>query len=245
MVGDDDNDRGEHDDAGGGHYNKSSGITPLRILPSPSPVGRTRRRSMPCVSPLAPVGTANPPPPDRRTTCPSSLSPRRLLSACASASHLPLVRFDGWLLRHLLLHRLHLASRAVISRSLDTAVTVVSPSRRPSPSRHPLPSPSSPSPSPSSSPSSLSSPSSPSSPLSPSSLLPLSLRRRHAFCCRCVAVTLPIAVVAVGRRAVWPRQFGPPCCPAGTAVAAKPPPCCPHHCRAATTSAALLPPPPC
>ena len=56
---------------------------PLRLLPSPSPVGRTRHCSMPCVSPLAPVGTANPPPPERRTTCPSSSLPRRLLSACA------------------------------------------------------------------------------------------------------------------------------------------------------------------
>ncbi len=112
------------------------------------------------------------------------------------------------------------------------AISVVSPPHRPSPSRH------------------LS--------LSPPSLLLLSLppsmlrsplRRRHAFCHCCVAVTLSIAVVAVGRRAVWPRRFGPPCCPAGTAVAvavaAKPPPCCPCHCHAATTSAGLPPPPPC
>ena len=56
---------------------------PFCLLPSPSPVGRTRRRSMPCVSPLAPVGTADPPPPERRTTCPSLSSPRRLLAACA------------------------------------------------------------------------------------------------------------------------------------------------------------------
>ncbi len=56
---------------------------PLRLLPLPSPVGRTRRRSMPCVSPSAPVGTADPPPPERRTMCPSSPLPRRLLSACA------------------------------------------------------------------------------------------------------------------------------------------------------------------
>jgi hypothetical protein len=74
---------------------------------------------MPCVSPLAPVGTADPPPPERRTTCPSLLSPRRLLSACASPSHSPLVRFDGWLSGHLLSHRLHLVSCAAISRSLD------------------------------------------------------------------------------------------------------------------------------
>ncbi len=38
---------------------------------------------MPCVLPLAPVGTADLPPPERRTTCPSSLLPCRLLSACA------------------------------------------------------------------------------------------------------------------------------------------------------------------
>ena len=116
------------------------------------------------------------------------------------------------------------------------AVAVVSPSRRQSPSRHPLPSLSSLSPSP------LSSPSSPSL---PSLLLPSPLRCRRAFCCGCFAVTLSIAVVTVGRRAVWPQRFGPPCCRAGTAVAAKPPPCCPCHCRAATTSAALPPPPPC
>ena len=65
---------------------------PLRLLPSPSPVGRTRCRSMPCVSPLAPVGTAEPPPPERRTTCPSSSSPRRLLSACAALP--PLIRLS-------------------------------------------------------------------------------------------------------------------------------------------------------
>ncbi len=84
---------------------------------------------------------------------------------------------------------------------------------------------------------------------SPSSLLPPPLCRRRAFCRRCVAVTLSIAFVVVGRRAVWPRRFGPPCCRAGTAVAvavaAKPPPCCPRHCHAATTSAALPPPLPC
>ncbi len=119
-MGDDDDDRGGDDNGGGGHYNESSGITPpLRLLPLPSPVGRTRRRSMPCVSTLAPVATADPPPPERRTMCPSSSSPRRLLSACASASHSPLVCFDGWLSRHLLSHRLHLATRAAISRSLD------------------------------------------------------------------------------------------------------------------------------
>jgi hypothetical protein len=105
------------------------------------------------------------------------------------------------------------------------AICVVSPLRRQSPSRHPLP---------------------PSSLLS-SSLLPSPLRCRRAFCRRCVAITLSIAVVAVGRRAVWPRRFGPPCCRAGTAVAvaAKPLLCCPRHCHAATTSAALLSPPPC
>ena len=54
------------------------------------------------------------------------------------------------------------------------------------------PSPSSLSSLPSSSPSS-----SPLSPSSPSSLLPSRLRHRRAFCCRCIAVTLSIAVVAV------------------------------------------------
>jgi hypothetical protein len=68
------------------------------------------------------------------------------------------------------------------------AVAVVSPLRRPLPSRHPLP---------------LSLlPSSPSSPSLPSLLLPLPLRRQRAFCRRCVDVTLSIAVVAIGRRAV-------------------------------------------
>jgi hypothetical protein len=114
------------------------------------------------------------------------------------------------------------------------AIAVVSPLRRPSPSRRPLPSSLLPS-----------SPLSPSSPSSPSSLLPSPLRRRCAFCRRCVDVMLSIAVAAIGRRAVWPRRFGPPCCCAATAVAAKPPPCCPCNCRAATTSAALPPPPPC
>jgi hypothetical protein len=61
---------------------------PLHLLPSPSPVGRTRHRSMPRVSPLAPVGTADPPPPERRTTCPSLSLPRRLLSACSTRGRL-------------------------------------------------------------------------------------------------------------------------------------------------------------
>ncbi len=139
------------------------------------------------------------------------------------------------------------------------AVAVVSPSRRPLPLGHP-------------SPLSLL-PLLPSSPFLPSLLLPLPLRCRRAICRRCVAVTLSIAVVAVGHRAVWPRQFGLPCCRAATDVAAKPPPCCPPHyprhpaaelssrrsraattvpkpppllrrCRRAAVNVAVLPPPP-
>ena len=124
---------------------------PLRLLPSPSPVGRTRCRSMPCVSPLAPVGTADPPPPERRTTCPSSSSPRHLLSACAFR-----LSFASHLLRWLVVASPFVVSpppcvacRTTISRSLDAwllchrpfritiapsiAVAVALPSCRPSP----------------------------------------------------------------------------------------------------------------
>jgi hypothetical protein len=52
---------------------------PVAITSGP---GRTCRHSMPCVSPLAPVGTAYLPPPERRTTCPSSSLPCCLLSTC-------------------------------------------------------------------------------------------------------------------------------------------------------------------
>jgi hypothetical protein len=100
---------------------KAAGSPPLRLLLSPSPVGRTRRHSMPCVSPLAPVGTADPPPPERRTTCPSLSLPRRLLSACAFC-----LLFASCSLRWLVVASPFVASpppcvarRAAISRSLD------------------------------------------------------------------------------------------------------------------------------
>ena len=83
---------------------------------------------------------------------PRALPRRRRAASCPpapSASHSPLVLFDGLLLHHLLSRRLHLASRAAISRSLDAwlyrrcpfrivvapsiVVAVALPSRRPSP----------------------------------------------------------------------------------------------------------------
>ena len=93
----------------------------------------------------------------QRIRLPQKEGPRALPRCCRaascppapSASHSPLVRFDGWLSRHLLSRRLHLASRAAISRSLDAwlhrrcpfriavapsiAVAVALPSCRPSP----------------------------------------------------------------------------------------------------------------
>jgi hypothetical protein len=63
---------------------------PLHLLPSPSPVGRTRCHSMPCVSPLLPVGTADLPPPERRTT---PLPHRRHAASCPPAL-LPLIRLS-------------------------------------------------------------------------------------------------------------------------------------------------------
>ena len=124
---------------------------PLHLLLLPSPVGWTRHCIMPCVSPLAPVGTADPPPPERRTTCPSSSLPRRLLSACAFR-----LSFASRLLRWLVVASPFVTSpppcvarRTAISRSLDAwlhrrcpfriavapsiVVTVALPSRRPSP----------------------------------------------------------------------------------------------------------------
>jgi hypothetical protein len=115
------------------------------LPPPPPPVAITRgpdpsSQYALCIA----VDTADPPPPERRTTCLSLLSPRRLLSACAFrlsfASHSPLVCFDGWLLCHLLLRHLHLASRVAPPfpvHSMHGSIAVAPfalPSCRPSPS---------------------------------------------------------------------------------------------------------------
>jgi hypothetical protein len=112
----------------------------IAALPSPSPVGRTRRHSMAQWIRLP------------QKEGPHALPCRCRAASCPpvpSASHSPLVHFNGWLLRHLLSHRLHLASCAAISRSLNAwlhcrcpfriavapsiAVAVALPSCRPSP----------------------------------------------------------------------------------------------------------------
>ena len=131
---------------GGSHYNKSSGITP----PLPSPVAITSGPDPPLLYALCIAISAR--------GHSGFTSPRKkghvpfLVVAAPPLVRLrlpPLVRFDGWLSRHLLSHCLHLASRAAISRSLNAwlhrrcpfriavapsiAVAVALPSCRPSP----------------------------------------------------------------------------------------------------------------
>jgi hypothetical protein len=125
----------------------------LRLLPSPSPVGRTRRRGMPRVLPLAPpwaqrIRHSQKEGPRALPRCPRAAS----CPPAPSASHSPIVRFDGWLSRHpfAALPPPCVARRAaILYRSLDAwlhcrrpfrfavapsiAVAVALPSCRPSP----------------------------------------------------------------------------------------------------------------